>query len=339
MKSNDKKMFFYLVVTVLVFLLPANAFPESPAKAKYLIRAGYTNPVTHPITEAGFLFRDVVEYRSKGQIKVEVYPNGQLGSNKELAESVRSGTIQMTSVAPPYLTSLVPWFDTLLLPFLWKNYETEWSSFNGWLGNEMSAALKAKGIALVGVMEGGFNQIGNKVRPIEKVGDLKDIKIRLAPSPISLVAFQALGAKAITMDYKEVYTSLESGTIEGIVLGSTYMWNTKFYEVLKYLSICNIQENTMTLLMNNKFLESLPPDLKNIVLEAAAIARDRERARVAGEEAEVLELLRTKTNMKINVISAEQLKLFKKTVMPAYEFGRKKYGQEIVDKLVAAAGE
>lgn len=339
MKSSGKKFFLGLLLPFFVLLLPSHAFPQSPPKAKYLIRAGYTNPVTHPITEAGYVFKEAVENRSKGQIKVEVYPNGQLGSNKELAESVRSGTIQMTSVAPPYLTSLVPWFDVLLLPFLWKNYETEWNAFNGWLGNEMGAALSAKGIILLAAMEGGFNQIGNKVRPIEKVDDLKDIKIRLAPSPISLTAFQALGAKAITMDYKEVYTSLESGTIEGIVLGSTYMWNTKFYEVLKYLSLCNIQENTMVLLMNKKFLDGLPPDLKKIVHESAALARDRERKRVAGEETEVLDLLRTKTNMKINAISPEQLKLFKKAVMPAYEFGRKKYGKEIIDKLEASAGQ
>jgi tripartite ATP-independent transporter DctP family solute receptor len=322
-----------VILTVLTFLVPSIVFAQPSGQAKYVIRAGYTNPVAHPVTETGYLFQELVHSRSKGQIKVEVYPSAQLGSNKELAESVRAGTVQMTALAPEYMTPLVPWFDSLSLPFLWDSYTTEWASFNGWLGKKMTAALEEKGVSTIAINEAGFSHFGNRVRPIEKVEDLKGLKIRVIPSPILLAALQALGAKPIAMDYKELYTSLESGAIDGVLLPATYIWNSKFHEVINYYSLCGFFHFPMVTYMNKKFLDSLPPDLKIIVLDSAKIAQDRQRAKVAGEEVEILEILGTKTKLKINTISAEQLKQFRAAVKPVYEIARKKFGKDLVDKL------
>jgi C4-dicarboxylate-binding protein DctP len=335
--ERKKRCVIRVVLMILIFFVPAVVSAQSPGQAKYVIRAGYTNPVAHPVTETGYLFQELVHSRSKGQIKVEVYPSAQLGSNKELSESVRAGTIQMTAVAPDYMTPLVPWFDALSLPFLWDSYTTEWAAFNGWLGKKMNEALEQKGVTIVAINEGGFNHFGNRVRPIEKVEDVKGLKIRVIPSPILLASMQALGAKPIGMDYKEVYTSLESGAIDGILLPATYIWNAKFYEVISYYSLCGFFHFSMATFMNKKFLDNLPPDLKTIVLDSAKIARDRQRAKVAGEEAEILELLRTKSKLKINTISSDQLKQFQTAVKPVYELARKKFGKDLVDKLEEAS--
>jgi len=242
----------------------------------------------------------------------------------------------MTALAPDYMAPLVPWFDVLSLPFLWNGYGAEWSAYNGWLGKRMTAALEEKGVTIVAINEGGFAHIGNRIRPVEKTEDLKGLKIRVLPSPILLTAFQALGAKPISMDYKEVYTSLESGAIDGVLLPATYIWNSKFYEVIKYYSLCGFFHFPMVTYMNKKFLDSLPPDLKEIVLDSAKIARDRQRAKVVGEDAEILEILRTKTKIKINEVPADQIRRLKTAVEPAYEIARKKYGKELLDKLEEA---
>jgi len=335
--EKGKKSSVWVILTILFFLVPAVASSQTSAQPKYLIRAGYTNPVAHPVTETGYLFQELVHARSKGQIKVEVYPSAQLGSNKELAESVRAGTIQMTALAPDYMTSLVPWFDVLSLPFLWESYAAEWAAFNGWLGKKMNAALEEKGITTIAINEGGFAHIGNRVRSIEKAEDLKGLKIRVLPSPILLAAMQGLEAKPIAMDYKEVYTSLESGAIGGIILPATYIWNSKFYEVISYYSVCGFFHFPMVTYMNKKFLDSLPPELKTIVLDSARIARDRQRAKVAGEDAEILEMLGTKTKLKINTISADQLKRLRTAVKPAYDLAKKKFGKDFVEKLEEAS--
>lgn len=331
--EKGNKAILWVILTVLFFLVPAIASSQTSGQAKYLIRAGYTNPVAHPVTETGYLFQELVHARSKGQIKVEIYPSAQLGSNKELAESVRAGTVQMTALAPDYMTPLVPWFDALSLPFLWDSYVAQWAAYNGWLDKKMTAALEEKGVTIIAINEGGFAHIGNRVRPIEKAEDLKGLKIRVLPSPILLAALQALEAKPIAMDYKEVYTSLESGAIDGILLPSTYIWNSKFYEVMNYYSVCGFFHFPMVTYMNKKFLDSLPPNFKTIVLDAAKIARDRQRAKVAGEDAEILELLATKTKLKINTISADQLRQLRKAVKPAYDLARKKFGKDLVEKL------
>jgi tripartite ATP-independent transporter DctP family solute receptor len=335
---KKKNALFYLAV-VIVFSFPAVAFSQASVQAKYLIRAGYTNPVSHPVTETGYSFQELVQSRSKGLIKVEVYPSSQLGSNKELAESVRAGTVQMTALAPDYMAPLVPWFDVLSLPFLWKGYADEWAGFNGWLGKKMAAALEEKGVSIVAINEGGFCHIGNRIRPLEKLEDLKGLKLRVLPSPILLAAFQAVGAKPIAMDYKEVYTSLESGAIDGLVLPSTYIWNTKFYEVIKYYDLCGFFHFPMITYMNKKFVDGLPADLKEIVLDSARIAQDRQRAKVEKEDAQVVELLRTKTKLKVGQVPPDQIKRLKAAVAPAYDLARKKYGKELVDQLEKGAGQ
>ena len=142
--SRQNRILSLLIFLGVTLLFWAMTPIDSLAQHKYLIRAGYTNPVAHPITETGYIFQDLVQYRSKGLIKVEVYPSSQLGSNKELAESVRAGTIQMTSVAPDYMAPLVPWFDVLSLPFLWNNYPAEWAAFNGWLGKKWPQPWKKR---------------------------------------------------------------------------------------------------------------------------------------------------------------------------------------------------
>ncbi len=337
--NKKKKLLFYLVLVFMILSFPAIAFSQAPVQAKYLIRAGYTNPVSHPVTETGYSFQELVQSRSKGLIKVEVYPSSQLGSNKELAESVRAGTVQMTALAPDYMAPLVPWFDVLSLPFLWKGYAEEWAGFNGWLGKKMTAALEEKGVSIVAINEGGFSHIGNRIRPLEKLEDLKGLKLRVLPSPVLLAAFQAVGAKPIAMDYKEVYTSLESGAIDGVVLPATYIWNTKFYEVIKFYDLCGFFHFPMITFMNKKFLDSLPPDIKEIVLESARIAQDRQRAKVAKEDAEVLELLRTKTKLKVGEVPADQIKRLKAAVAPAYDLARKKYGKEFIDQLEGVTGK
>lgn len=326
-------MLFYFALAGIVLFFPALAFSQSTGQAKYLIRAGYTNPVSHPVTETGYLFQELVQSRSKGLIKVEVYPSSQLGSNKELAESVRAGTVQMAALAPDYMAPLVPWLDVLSLPSLWDGYAAEWEAFNGWLGKKMTAALEEKGVTIVAINEGGFAHIGNRIRPIEKVDDLKGLKLRVLPSPSLLVALQAIGAKPVSMDYKEVYTSLESGAIDGLILPATYIWNTKFYEVIKYYSLWGFFHFPMITFMNKKFLDNLPQDLKEIVLESAKIARDRQRAKVVGEDAEILNLLRTKTKLKVHEVPADQIKRLKAAVAPAYDLARKKYGKELLDQL------
>jgi TRAP-type C4-dicarboxylate transport system substrate-binding protein len=225
----------------------------------------------------------------------------------------------------------------LSLPFLWESYAAEWAAFNGWLGKKMNAALEEKGITTIAINEGGFAHIGNRVRSIEKAEDLKGLKIRVLPSPILLAAMQGLEAKPIAMDYKEVYTSLESGAIGGIILPATYIWNSKFYEVISYYSVCGFFHFPMVTYMNKKFLDSLPPELKTIVLDSAKIARDRQRAKVAGEDAEILEMLGTKTKLKINTISADQLKRLRTAVKPAYDLAKKKFGKDFVEKLEEAS--
>jgi TRAP-type C4-dicarboxylate transport system substrate-binding protein len=116
--KRRRRLIFKVVFTIFAFLVPSVISAQPSGQAKYLIGAGYTNPVAHPVTETGYHFQELVKSRSKGQIKVEIYPSSQLGSNNELAESVRAGTVQMTALALEYMTPLVPRFDSLSLPFL-----------------------------------------------------------------------------------------------------------------------------------------------------------------------------------------------------------------------------
>lgn len=209
-----------------------------------------------------------VEERSKGQVEIQVFHSGRLGSDEVVMDGLRTGTHQMTSIGSN-VPALVPQFGIFDLPFLFPNRQFVQKFEDSPLGQELWQLLPSKGLIGLGFWELGFREITNNVRPIYTPGDLKGLKIRIPSSPIRMKMFQAYGANPSVLSYTELFSALQQGVVDGQENPITSIFEAKFYEVQKFLSMSNHVYTPSFALASKKHWDRWPNNVQKLILEAA----------------------------------------------------------------------
>lgn len=213
---------------------PANA---AVSEQKIVLRLAETHPIDYPTTKGDLEFARLVGERSNGRIRIEVYPNAQLGQEKEAIEQVQFGGIDFTRVSISPLAAFAKQFDALQLPYVFRSSEHEWKVLNGPIGDEMLASLEPAGFIGLSWFESGARNFYNTGRAIKSPEDLKGLKIRVQQSDLMVGMVNSLGAIAVPMAYGEVYTGLKTGLIEGAENNWPSYMSTGHYEVAKYYTL------------------------------------------------------------------------------------------------------
>ena len=239
--------------------------------------AGAEKPVilriAHTHTEEGLYykgsekFKELVEANSNGRLIVEHYPNGQLGADKDIQESIKLGTLELGLSSSP-VVSLNDYFKLLDAPYLFVSREHVSKALDGALGEKMAKPLEDQNIKHLGYWENGFRQITNNVRPIYTHSDLAGIKLRTPESPVRMSTFKAFGANPVAMSFTEVFGALQQGIIDGQENPMATIYQASLHEVQKYLSLSGHVYSAVHLLMNNKLFQSLPADLQKVLVDA-----------------------------------------------------------------------
>lgn len=296
-----------LVLSLMIGCTPAEAPQEdedgeSSVSEPIVLRIGH-GTATDSLYHAGASkFKDLVEVKSDGQIKVELFPSGQLGNDLDLTEGMNLGTIEMGMIGLEPLTGIAPKMSVVNLPFLFPDRETAYRILDGEIGAEMAADLPGKhGIRVLDYFENGFRHVTNSKKPINTPEDLKGLKLRTPPSPVSLAIFKALGANPTPMAFGELYTALEQKTVDGQENPLALIYSSKFYEVQDYVSLTGHMYSPMALVISEKTWSKLSPELQQAVQEASNEARDYERQLSADQEAELVGKLE-ETGTKINKV-------------------------------------
>ena len=188
-----------LAAFVFVAVMAGAAF----ADAEYTIKVGYIGSESHPTMQAMKTFGDNVAKGSEGKIKVELYPNAQLGGDRELCEGVQMGTIQMAIPSTSALAGFDKRIQVLDLPYLFTTREAAFEAVDGELGQKLNEFLGKKGFYVVGYLENGFRHVTNSKQPITKPEDLSGLKIRTMENPMHLAFFKELGANPTPMSWGE----------------------------------------------------------------------------------------------------------------------------------------
>ncbi len=300
------------------------------AAPEYTIKVGYIGSDTHPTMKAMKVFAQDVDKGSKGKIKVELYPNAQLGGDRELTEAVQMGTIQMAIPSTSALAGFDKRVQVLDLPYLFTTRKAAFDAVDGELGKKLNSYMDKKGIMILGYQENGFRHVTNSKRPIKTVADLKGLKIRTMENPMHIAYFKALGANPTPMSWGELYTALQQGTVDAEENPYAMIDDGKFYEVQKYVSETGHVFSYEVLIANKKFMEKLPADLRKLVTESAAKATAMQRGLMDKEEqgfkAKVI-----KAGMKVNTLTPEQKKPFVDAAKKVYKDFEKDLGKEIMD--------
>lgn len=331
-----------LIALAISVFLPGVVFGTAQAASTtYLIKVGYLGPadVYNNYEHAmAFSFKSAVEALTDGKVKVELYPNGVLGSQDEMFEMARKNTIQ--AVIPPegVIGRWYPEIQAFGIPFLYSSLPVAWAVQDGPLGAELKEKMLEKtGLRTLGIADvGGFTVFATNKRPIRTAADLKGLKIRTMTHEGHIATIRALGGSPVPMTFAEVYTSLQTGVIDGHFNPISAMITFRMYEVQKYLSLTGHLYGAMYLMINNDFFESLPANYQTALVIAGRQASVAARGINRIMEANGLEFLRSK-GMTIVTPTPAAIEEMKEMAQPVViKMLKGKFGDAWVDKILDA---
>lgn len=286
------------------------------------------------LTKGLVKFGELVESKTNGSIKVEVYPNGQLGGDREVFESLQFGSIQGTTMSTGPIAQFVPKFNVFDLPFLFPNSEVAYGVLDGKIGTDLLAELESQNVIGLNYWENGFRHLTNGVKEVKTPDDVKGLKIRTLENDLHMDIWSELGANPTPMAFTELFAGLQQGVVDGQENPVGNVTANKFYEVQKYLSKTGHVYNASPFLISKDFWNSLSDEEKKAVQEAADEARDYQRELNQKEDEDGYKFL-TENGMTVTDISDEEKEAFLEKVKPVYEKYSASIGEEFVDELLA----
>ena len=275
---------FFLQAVVAALALGALGVAQAQTKT---IKFANQNAKGHPLVNGMEKFAELVDQKSGGKLKVNVFPGGALGSDQANVAALQGGTLEMASMNSGIFASLVKDFEIYDFPFLFGNPKEADAVVDGPFGQGLHKKLEDKGIVGLAYYELGFRQLTNSKRPIAKAEDLDGLKIRVIPNPVFLDTFKAFKANPVPMPFAELYGALEAKAVDGQENPFSVILSNKFYEVQKFVSATNHVYAANILLVSKRFWDKLSPAEQKILNDAANETRPYQRqvSRAAAQKA------------------------------------------------------
>ncbi|MFC0338452.1 tripartite ATP-independent transporter solute receptor, DctP family [Kushneria avicenniae] len=315
--------------TTMAALVVAMSVSSGAAAATTLRFAHPTpqNDLQHKLAEK---FKEEVEAQSNGDLKVQIFPNGQLGNDAQMIDGARSGIIDITLSGLNNFTGMVPEAGAFELPFMFADSAAAYQALDGAPGQEVMDKLPALGLKGLAFPENGFREITNNRGPIREPADLKGLRMRVNNSITLNNMFERLGANPQQLPVAELYTALETGVVDAQdhPLGIVVSFN--FNEVQKYLSITNHAYSALLMVMNQKRFDSLTPEQQQIVEKAAADATAMQR-QMNGEQTEAMIKTLEDEGMKVN--RDVDTAAFQQAIQPVWKTYIDQNGDEMIKSI------
>ncbi len=282
-----------LVAALSLSLAPATAWAQ--AKVDPLtIKFAHAGSSTHPYSVGINLLTPILEKKSGGAVKLQVFCCAQLGSERELAEGVRLGTINMTSVAAEgALPAWVPELQAFGLPFVIRDRDHIYKVLDGPVGKELESKLNAQGFVVLGWWELGFRNMTTKDKPIRTPDDLKGLKMRVQEAKVWLGLMRALGAIPTPIPFGELYNALQQGVVDGQENPIVTITSMKFYEVQKQVGLTEHTYTALPVLASKKWWDTLKPSQREVIAASVKESVPLQRKAVGGQVDEGIKFLKT----------------------------------------------
>jgi tripartite ATP-independent transporter DctP family solute receptor len=261
----------YLLLSLLLFV-----WIGCGGEKGYVIKFSLPQNPEEPQIQAVELFKQIVEERTAGEVRVQIYPNNQLGNQRDVTEGIQLGTIEMSNIAS-VMASFVPEVNIFELPFLFENRDHFYAVLDSDIGEALKPSFARRGFHYFGCFDAGVRHIMTVDKPLHSAADLEGLKIRTMENPLHLAAFKAFGANPLPMAYGELYTALEQKVIDGAEAAHTNYFSKKFYEAAPYWAQVGWIHLVEYVVMSRYFYERLPEEYRSIIDEAALrmIAHER----------------------------------------------------------------
>jgi TRAP-type transport system periplasmic protein len=328
MKSHRIVLLALALVSMACFI-SLTGFSEAEAQVVQMKFAHYAEE-THPANVAAKQFAAKVEERTKGQVKIAIYPANVLGSPPEQAEQVRLGAIDMGLPTQGQLDKYVKAFSAVMLPFVYDDYDHVHRTLDGPSMDWFAPLAEKEGFVVLCNWEYGFRNLTNNKRPILKPDDVKGLKIRTPPEIQLQAAIEALGGIVTKIAFPEVYMALAQNVVDGQENPIAVIYYNKFYEVQKNLALTRHVYNNMIHVVSAKAWAKLTPEQQKIFREESKSAGAYMRKAIMDEEADLIAKME-KAGIKV---TRPDLAPFRAAMGPAYERIGKYAGEDNVKRFM-----
>ena len=334
MKPITRRLSLALAAAAALTLPVSAALAQAPIVIKF-------SHVVAPDTPKGKgaqRFKELAEQRTGGRVKVEVYPNSQLYKDKEELEALQLGSVQMLA---PSLAKFGPLgvkeFEVFDLPFIFKDTEAFRAVTDGTVGADLFKKLEPKGIKGLAYWDNGFH-IMSANKPLHKVADFKGMKMRIQSSKVLDAQMRALGAIPQVMAFSELYQALQSGVVDGTEGVPSNFFTQKIFEVQKHMTLSNHGHLAYAVIVNKKFWDGLPADIRGQLEGAIKDATTYANAIAATENADALNKIKASGKTTVYTLTPAETNEWKKALMPVHQEMTSRVGKATVEATYKAAG-
>jgi C4-dicarboxylate-binding protein DctP len=325
----------HFLAAAIAALLPfAPAFAQSPIVIKF----SHVVAENTPKGKGALKFKELAEKATGGKVKVEVYPNSTLYKDGEEMNALQLGSVQMLAPSLAKFGPLgVPAFEVFDLPYLFDSYEELNKVTAGPVGKQLFQKLESKGIVGLAYWDNGFKDMSAN-KPLHKVADFRGMKLRIQSSKVLDAQMRALGAVPQVMAFSEVYQALQTGVVDGTENPPSNLYTQKMHEVQKYLTISEHGYLGYAVIVNKKFWDGLPPDIRKS-LEGAMVEATKFANDIAKKENDAaLDAVKKSGRTQIITLSADEKREWKKALVKVHQEMASRIGKDVIDSIYKETG-
>ena len=300
------------------------------AQAPIVIKFSHVVANDTPKGKGTLKFQELAEKYTNGRVKVEVYPNSSLYKDKEELEALQLGAVQMLA---PSLAKFGPIgvreFEVFDLPFILPDKAALRRVTDGPLGKKLMKLLEPKGMVGLAYWDNGFKDMSAN-RPLHMPDDFKGLKMRIQSSKVLEAQMRALGANPQVMAFSEVYQALQTGVVDGTENPPSNEYTQKMHAVQKYTVISDHGYVGYAVIVNKKFWDGLPADVRGELEKAMKEATDYTNSIAQKENDDALDLMRKSGRTTISTLTAEEKAAWRKALMPVYDEMASRVGKDVI---------
>ncbi|MYM88011.1 DctP family TRAP transporter solute-binding subunit [Rugamonas sp. FT82W] len=317
------------VLLAMSVALSFNAYAQAPIVIKF----SHVVATDTPKGQAAERFKQLAEKATNGRVKVEVYPNSQLYKDKEELEALQLGAVQMLA---PSLAKFGPLgvkeFEAFDLPYIFPSKTALYNVTEGEIGKGLMKKLEPKGITGLAFWDNGF-KVMSANKPLHEPSDFKGLKMRIQSSKVLDAQMRALGANPQVLAFSEVYQALQTGVVDGTENPPSNMYTQKMHEVQKYVTVSNHGYLGYAVIVNKKFWDGLPADIRTALDKAMKEATTFEKAIAQRDNDLALEAIKKAGKTTIYTLSVKEQADWRKALLPVQKDMEGRIGKDLISAI------
>jgi C4-dicarboxylate-binding protein DctP len=318
--------------------MAASAPPAGTAEAPTVIRFSHVVTDDTPKGRAARRFKELVETRSQGRVRVEIYPNSSRFTDTQEIRALQLGAVHMLAPSLSKFSPLgIPEFEVFDLPYLFDNYQALRKVTDGPVGEELLKKLEPKGILGLAYWDNGF-KVMSANKPLRNPADFKNLKMRIQASKVLDAQMRALGATPQALPFSEAYNALANGAVDGTENPPSNLYTQKMHEVQKHVTVSNHGYLGYAVIVNKKFWEELPRDVRRTLEAALKDATDYANQIARQDNEDALEAVRRSGRTVVHRLSDEEKRAWRRALLGVHREQGERIGRELLAEIYKTTG-